>query len=95
MDYISSAEKASPSYFNAEPDVADAYEFCNRFSATEWFALSKWLKERNFLTGTARSQCFNMGRALSKKPGPSAKLCIACKKVWEEAVVRGWDHGDY
>lgn len=95
LEYITGSPKTSTSYFLADPDVADAYEYCNKYSATEWFALSKWLKERDFLNGVARSQCFNMGRALSKKPGPSVKLCIACKKVWEEAIVRGWNHDDH
>jgi len=92
LEYYSGSQQKQPSYFNADPDVADAYDYCSQYSATEWFALAKWLKERNFLTGVARSQCFNMGKALTKKPGPSVKLCIACKKVWEEAIIRGWNN---
>jgi len=91
QEYISDATPTRPSYFLADPNVEEAYEYCKRFSAAQWFALAKWLKERSFLTGVSRSQCFNMGRALSKKPGPSVKLCIACKNIWEEAVIRGWN----
>jgi len=94
-EYISGTPEKKPNYFDANPEVSEAYTFCNNFSANQWFALAKWLKERNFLTGKARSQCFNMGKALSKKQGPSVILSVACKKIWEEAVIRGWQDDEF
>lgn len=69
-----------------------AIVFCMGFSSDQWFSLSKWLKERDFLTPKARSQCFNMGRALTKNKDskPSAVLSMACQKIWKEAQIRGW-----
>ncbi|MFW6057088.1 MAG: hypothetical protein ACOC9B_07260, partial [Chloroflexota bacterium] len=58
-----------------------------------WFKLAKWLKARDFMKGKERSQCFNMGRAISDpNKEPSAALSFACRKVWERAVGSyGWD----
>lgn len=68
--------------------------FCKEKGAEAWFALAKWLKERDFMGGKQRSQCFNMGRALSRKgKEPSAVLSAACRKIWENASTGyGWDH---
>lgn len=70
----------------------EAVIFCESISADKWFSLAKWLKDHDFLSGKARSQSFNMGRALSKKGGkrPSVVLSQACQKIWEEAKIRGW-----
>ncbi len=69
----------------------EAIEFCKSKGYKAWFDLAKWLKERDFLTPKARSQCFNMGRATQRGKEPSVFLSIACKKVWEDAEVRGWN----
>ena len=69
----------------------EAVEFCQSKDAQAWFALSKWLKQRQFLSTKARSQCFNMGRALQRTKKPSVALSMACRKAWEGAEVRGWD----
>ena len=68
-----------------------AIDDCINKGAQAWFELSKWLRERDFLPGRARSQCYNMGRTINgKKKKPSAVLSIACLKVWSEAELRGW-----
>ena len=46
--------------------VGNEIEFCVEKGDNKWFALSKWLKERNILLGKHRSQCFNMGRIISQ-----------------------------
>lgn len=68
----------------------EAIQFCKDKGGEAWLVLSKWLKERDYLTGKARSQSFNMGRCLKKGKEPSAALSIPCKKIWTEAEVRGW-----
>ena len=68
-------------------------DFCIGKGADAWFALSKWLKDRNFMQGVQRSQCFNMGRTI-KRGGktPSNALSAACRKIWEKAVDGyGWE----
>jgi hypothetical protein len=69
---------------------------CEAKGSDAWFKLATWLKERNFLTGKARSQCVNMGKTISKGREPSAILSYACNKIWEEASIRGWvwENGD-
>lgn len=66
-------------------------DFCKEKGFTLWFDLSKWLKDRNFLSPKARSQCYNMGRILKQDREPSAALSAACKKIWDDAEVRGWN----
>ena len=68
----------------------EVIEFCKSKGHQAWFSLATWLKQRSFLTGKARSQCFNMGRALQKNSEPSYALAWACKKAWEDSEVRGW-----
>lgn len=70
----------------------EAVDFCQDKEYQAWFDLAKWLKQRQFLSPKARSQCFNMGRALQRAKGPSVSLSIACKKAWEDAEVRGWNN---
>lgn len=67
--------------------------FCQEKGADSWFGLSKWLKERNFMQGKQRSQCFNMGRTIQGgKKEPSAVLSTACRRIWEQAVDGyGWE----
>jgi hypothetical protein len=76
-----------------DPSISNEKEailFCKEKGPDSWFKLSKWLKERQFLSGKARSQCYNMGRTLNAKREPSAALSLACNKVWKDAQVRGW-----
>ena len=85
-----------PIYNPALKNDEENIKFCTDIGAKPWFTLATWLKERDFLTGIARSQCVNMGRALLRHEkggtGPSAVLSKACVKIWEEAGVRGWSH---
>ncbi|MEX0288170.1 MAG: AIPR family protein, partial [Flavobacteriaceae bacterium] len=71
--------------------------FCVEKGADAWFELSKWLKERGFMQGKQRSQCFNMGKKVSasvKGNGePSAILSQVCRSIWEKAENGyGWTH---
>ena len=70
----------------------DNIEFCIEKGPEAWFKLAKWLKERGFMQGKQRSQCFNMGKAVKKKGGPSGVLSAACRTIWEKAVDGyGWE----
>lgn len=88
-DYIKT-EKAGNSYKTSTTEEEETISFCSSIDAEQWFTLSKWLKERNYLTGKARSQCYQMGRFLSQKRTPSFALARAAKKAWEDALIRGW-----
>jgi hypothetical protein len=70
---------------------AEALEFCKERGSQAWMDLASWLKQRDFLTPKARSQCFNMGRSLRRGKDPSIVLSVACKKAWQDAEIRGWD----
>ncbi len=78
-------------------DISSAAEtkniiFCREKGADTWFSLSKWLKDRNFMQGKHRSQCYNMGKAISNNKEPSAVLSAACRNIWEKAVDGyGWN----
>jgi hypothetical protein len=85
-----SADDGSKRYDPTLASDAETIEFCKSKDSEVWFGLSKWLKERGFLSGKARSQCFNMGRMLTQGRKPSIALSRACKKAWEDAVARGW-----
>lgn len=63
----------------------DALEFCKSRGSNGWYELSKWLKSRGFMTGKARNQCFNMGRALQRGKEPTPILSKVCKNIWEQA----------
>jgi len=65
-------------------------DFCKVKGSQSWWELAKWLKQMDFLTGKQRSQCANMGKILQNKKEPSIKLSVPCKKIWEEAILRGW-----
>jgi hypothetical protein len=67
-------------------------EFCKSKGPNAWKELSKWLKDREFMQGKQRSQCFNMGRTLDGgKKDPSPVLCMVCKKIWLDAESSyGW-----
>ncbi len=84
-------EVESPQYDPRTKAEAEVVTFCRSKEAEAWFALSSWLRERGFLTPKARSQCYNMGRFLSRDREPSYVLAHACKKAWEAAEVRGWE----
>jgi hypothetical protein len=71
----------------------ETIEFCTGKGDSAWFELAKWLKERSFLTPKARSQCFNMGKFLARGKEPSVALSMPCKRIWEEAEIRGWSQG--
>ncbi len=75
-------------------EEAEIIEFCKTKESDAWFKLAKWLKERGFLSAKARSQCFNMGRFIQQEREPSFILSKACKKIWEDAEIRGWDWND-
>lgn len=81
-----------PKYDPSITKETEAISFCGSKNPQAWFDLAKWLKQRQFLSPKARSQCFNMGRALQSSKTPSAVLSVACKKAWEDAEVRGWNH---
>ena len=69
---------------------AEVIDFCKSKGSDAWWKLAKWLKERQFLSPKARSQCGNMGKALQRGREPSYFLSRACKKAWEDAEIRGW-----
>ncbi len=87
-EYIS--DTSGNTYNPAIGSETEAIKFCASKGSQSWFALSKWLKERDFLTPKARSQSFNMGRSLSKVKEPSVALSVPCMKIWQEAEIRGW-----
>ncbi len=87
-EYIS--ENTNNGYSDAIHSETESVSFCNEKGFQAWFELSKWLKDRNFLTPKARSQCFNMGRALQRGSDPSVQLSIPCMKAWKDAAIRGW-----
>ena len=87
-DYTSSREVQQ--YSSDLASETEAREFCKEKPSQSWFALAKWLKDLQFLTPKARSQCFNMGRALNSSKGPSVILGKACMKIWKDAEARGW-----
>lgn len=89
-EYITGNKKLD--YNSSISAETEAIEFCKSKGSQAWFMLSKWLKDRNFLTPKARSQCFNMGKFLQKRRDPSIALSIPCKKAWEEAEIRGWNY---
>jgi hypothetical protein len=68
----------------------DNREFCASKGPDAWFALAKWLKERNFMQGKQRSQSANMGKKLRSGGEPSEVLAYACQKIWKDAEVLGW-----
>lgn len=70
---------------------AEIIDFCKSKGSDAWWQLAVWLKRMGFLSGKARSQCGNMGRTLQRGKEPSIQLSAACKKIWEEAVLRGWE----
>jgi hypothetical protein len=91
-EYLSNGAIAT--YLPNISSETEAIEFCESKGATAWFELSKWLKERDFLTPKARSQCFNMGKLVNRGKQPSVALSTPCKKIWEEAEIRGWNYGN-
>jgi hypothetical protein len=76
----------------SRPSEEEEVTFCREKGAEAWFALSKWLKEHDFMQGKQRSQCFNMARAIADpQKEPSAVLSHACRRIWEQAVEGyGW-----
>jgi hypothetical protein len=84
--------KGSQIYDLSSKSETDNISFCTEKGAEAWKALSKWLKERGFMQGKQRSQCYNMGRTLKNSKVPSAVLSAACRNIWENAVDGyGWD----
>jgi hypothetical protein len=75
----------------APPPPHKAIAFCIQKESGSWWDLSSWLKSNDFLTGKARSQCANMAKALGSKRKPSEPLSIACQKIWEDSLVRGYN----
>jgi hypothetical protein len=69
----------------------DAIEFCKSHGSNAWKELSKWLKDRGFMSGKARRQCFMMGKFLKEKREPSFVLSNACREIWQKAENSyGW-----
>ena len=87
-EYIS--DEKGKTYSSDVKSETEAVKFCIEKESQAWFSLSKWLKERDFLTPKARSQCFNMGRVLQRGKEPSVVLSIPCMKAWNDAEARGW-----
>ncbi|MFZ3135223.1 AIPR family protein [Methanothrix sp.] len=71
-------------------DERKAEEFCKDKGSKAWIELFTWAKQRNFLTGKARSQCFNMGNFLDRGREPSMALSDSCRKTWQAAELLGW-----
>lgn len=68
-------------------------EFCRSKGSDAWFALSKWMKEKDWGSGKQRSQCHNMGRTLASNRDPSSSLSYACKKAWDSMEENyGWNN---
>lgn len=88
--YIISPGSVNHTYNPGTRDEREAISYCSERSPDRWFNLASWLKERSYLTPKARSQCFNMGRFLSRGKEPSGALSVACRKAWQDAVMRGW-----
>jgi hypothetical protein len=72
----------------------EAMDFCMAQESDSWIELSKWLKDRDFLSGKAQSQCNTIGRILNQGRNPSPLLSKACKKIWKDSEVRGWNQRD-
>ena len=90
LSVLLSNEKKGATPKPSEEDAA--VEFCVSKGATAWKALSKFLKERDLMSGKQRSQAFNMGRAIENEKTPSTKLSIPCKKIWENAeLMYNWE----
>jgi hypothetical protein len=69
----------------------DAIEFCKSKDGEAWKELSKWLKDMGFMSGKARSQCFNMGKFLQQGREPSFILSNVCRDIWQKAEKSyGW-----
>lgn len=83
-----SKQKEYEPRIKAEAEIID---FCKSKGGKAWWQLAVWLKKMRFLSGKARSQCGNMGRTLNRSKDPSIRLAIPCKKIWEAAVLRGWE----
>jgi hypothetical protein len=69
-------------------------ELCKSKGCDHWFALSKWLKDRQFLAPKARSQCYNMGKKLAQGEEPTVILSFACRRICNEAEIRGWIYNE-
>lgn len=80
----------SQRYDSRTSDEHKAIEFCKDKGAKAWLELARWAKQRNFLTGKARSQCFNMSKFLDRGREPSMALSYSCRKAWQNAELFGW-----
>lgn len=68
----------------------ESVAFCKDKGSKAWLELSTWAKQRNLLTGKARSQCFNMANSLERGRETSIALSDSCKKAWQDAELLGW-----
>ncbi len=93
-DTLISSGKKQKIYSSLIKEEAETIEFCKSKGSDAWWKLAVWLKEMDFMTGKARSQCGNMGRTLQRGNVPSIQLSIPCKKIWEESVIRGWVYNE-
>jgi len=76
------SKKNNKSVTNGEND---AIAFCKEKGSNAWRELSKFLKDTDFMSAKARSQCNNMGRILKEKREPSPRLSKPCYEIWHEA----------
>ena len=86
-----STKRKSQGYDSIIKKEEEDINFCKEKGADAWKGLSKWLKDREFMQGKQRSQCFTMGRILDKKNNPSPILSKPCRIIWEKAETLGWD----
>jgi hypothetical protein len=61
-------------------------QFCTQIGSDAWWSLASYLKERDFGSTKARSQCGNMARILKSGRTPSKTLAYACRQAWENAI---------
>jgi hypothetical protein len=88
--YISSSSQQQ-GYDSTIKAQSEVIEFCKSKGSQAWWDLAKWSKAHQFFTGKQRSQCANIGKCLQKGRVPSYWLAVACKKIWEDSKIRGWD----
>jgi len=81
--YINKSEKK----MSVGKDVDEEnIQFCVQKGDDAWGALASYLKQRDFGTPKARSQCGNMSRILKGGRSPSKTLAYSCRQAWENAI---------
>lgn len=72
------------------PGAEDARNEVTSVSADDWFALSKWAKERGFLEGWERSLAFSLGKLAAMGKNPSDKQSIHGERILNRAKELGF-----